>query len=46
MTTGIVEGEGKHSRRKQREKMLDGLTKGLNVGRVKDALKTNRDRDA
>ena len=38
--------EGKHSTRKQRENMLDGLTKWLKVGRVTDALKAMRDRDA
>ena len=30
----------------QREKMLDGLTKWLKVGRVTEALKATRDRDA
>ena len=34
------------SRGKQREKMLDGLTKWLKVGRVTEGLKTTRDRDA
>ena len=34
--------EGKRSRGKQREKMLDGLTKSIKVGRVTDAM---RDRD-
>ena len=38
--------EGKGSRRKQREKMLDGLTKRLKIGLVTDALKVTRDRDA
>ena len=37
---------GKRSRGKQREKMLDGLTKWLNVGRMTDALKAKSDRDA
>ena len=34
--------EGKRSRGKQREKMLDGLTKWLYVVRVTDALKATR----
>ena len=43
MTTGMI--VGKQSRGKQPEKMLDGLTKWLKVGQVKEALKTMRDRD-
>ena len=35
-----------HSIGIQREKMLDGLTRCLNIGRVADALKATRDRDA
>ena len=31
---------------KQRKKMFDGLTKWLKVGRVIEALKAIRDRDA
>ena len=31
---------------KQREKMLDGLTKWLKLGRLTEALKARRDRDA
>ena len=42
-TTGII--EGKRSCGKQREKMLDGLTKWRNVRRVTEALKATRDRD-
>ena len=42
VTTGMV--KGKRSRRK-REKMLDGLTKWLKVGRVTDALTAMMDRD-
>ena len=34
------------SRRKQREKMLDGLTKCLKVGRVTEEFKATRERDA
>ena len=41
--TGMI--EGKRSRGKQREKMLDGLTKWFKVGRVTEALKATRDRD-
>ena len=37
--------EGKCSKGKQREKMLDGLTKRLKVGRVTNTLKDTRDRD-
>ena len=37
--------EGKHSREKQREKMLDWQTKWLIVGRLTEALKAMRDRD-
>ena len=44
VTTGMIEGS--RSRGKQREMMLDGLTKWLNEGRVTDALKTTRNRDA
>ena len=36
----------KCSRGKQREKMLDGLTKRLKGGRLADALKATRARDA
>ena len=36
MTTGMIE--------EKREKMLDGLTKWLKVGRVTEALKATRDR--
>ena len=38
--------EGKRSRGKQCEKVLDGLTKWLKVGRVTDAQEATRDRDA
>ena len=38
--------EGKRIRGKQREKMLDGLTKWLKVGRETEELKATRDRDA
>ena len=38
--------EGIRSRGKQREKMLDGLTKRLREGRVIEELKTTMDRDA
>ena len=38
--------KGKCSRGKRREKMLDGITKWLKVGRVTDALKVTSDRDA
>ena len=44
-TTNFVATEmikGKRSRGKQREKMLDGLTKLLKVGRVTEALKMTR----
>ena len=37
--------EGKRSKGKQREKMLDGLTKRLKVERATEALKPTRDRD-
>ena len=37
VTTEMI--EGKHGRGKQREKMLNGLTKWLKVGRVAEALK-------
>ena len=43
VTTQMI--KGKHSRDKQRKKMLDGLTKVLNVKWVTDALKTLRDQD-
>ena len=39
--TGMV--EGKCSKGKQFEKMLDGLTKRLKVGRVTNTLKATRD---
>ena len=38
--------EGKCSRGKQREKMLDGLTKWFKVGRMIEALKVMWDTDA
>ena len=38
VTSGMSEG-------KQHEKMLDGLTKWLKVGRMNEALKARRDRD-
>ena len=38
--------EGKYRKEKQREKMLDGLTKWLKVGRLTDALKATRHSDA
>ena len=41
-TTEMI--EGKHSREKQHEKMLDGLTKWLKVGRVIGAVKVMKDR--
>ena len=46
VTTRMV--EEKRSRGKQREKMVDGLTKWLKVGRVTETLKdlVMRDRDA
>ena len=43
VTTGMM--EGKKSRGRQREKMLDGLTKWLNAGRVTQALTATKDRD-
>ena len=43
VTTGMI--EGKCSKGKQREKMLDGLTKWLKVRRVTESLKVMRDRD-
>ncbi|GFO27916.1 retrovirus-related pol polyprotein line-1 [Plakobranchus ocellatus] len=43
VTTGMI--EGKRSRGRQREKMLDGLTKWLNAGRVTQALTATMDRD-
>ena len=44
VTTRMV--EGKCSREKQYEKMLDGLTKCLKVGQVTEPGKATRDRDA
>ena len=44
MTTGMI--EGKHSRGKKCEKILDGLTKCLKVGRVTEALRAMRYRCA
>ena len=44
LTTGMI--EGKLNRGKQRKNILDGLTKWLNLGRVTEALKVTRDRDA
>ena len=44
VTTEMI--EGKRSREKQGEKMLDGLTNKLKVGQVTDALKASRNRDA
>ena len=44
VTTGMIEGE--RNRGKQREKMLDVLTKWLKVGRVTEELKATRDRNA
>ena len=44
VTTGMF--KGKPSREKHHEKMLDGLTKWLEVGRVTEALKVTRDREA
>ena len=44
MTTGMI--EEKCSRGKQREKMLDGLTKWFKVERLTEALQVMRDRDA
>ena len=43
VTTGRI--EGKRSREKQLEKMMDGLTMWFKVRRVTDALKATRDRD-
>ena len=43
VTTGMI--EGKRSMGRQHEKMLDGLTKWLKVGRVTKALKAFKDRD-
>ena len=37
--------KGKRSRGKQHEKMLDGLTKWLKVGRVTETQKAMKDRD-
>ena len=36
VTTGMIEAN--HSRGKQREKMLDGLTKWLKIGRDTEAM--------
>ena len=44
VTTGMI--KGKCFRGKRCENMLDGLTKWLKVGRVTEALKAARDRDA
>ena len=44
VTAGMI--EGKCSSGKQREKMFDGLRKWLKVGRVTEALKATRVRDA
>ena len=44
LTTGMI--EGKSSGGKQREKLMDGLTKWFKVGRVTDALEATRNRDA
>ena len=38
--------KGKHSRRKQSEKMLDRQRQWLKVGRVAEALKATKDQDA
>ena len=38
--------EGKRCRRKQRKKILDGLTKGFKIGLVTDVLRATRVRDA
>ena len=43
VATGMI--EGKLSKGKQREKMLDGLTKWLLARRVTERLKVTRDRD-
>ena len=43
VTTGKI--EGKCSRGKHREKMLEGLTNWLQEGRVTEALKATRDRE-
>ena len=43
-TTGMIQRNC--SREEQGEKMLDGLTKWLKVGRETDALKMMRNRDA
>ena len=40
VTTGMI--EGRRSREKQLQKILDGLTKWLKVASVTDALKTTR----
>ena len=39
-TTRVI--EGKHSRGKQQEKILDGVTKWLNLGRVTDEIMATR----
>ena len=43
VTTGMIEGKG--SRGKQREEMLDGRIKCLKVERVTEELKVTRDRE-
>ena len=43
VTTEMI--EEKRCREKHQEKMLNGLTKWLNIGQVADALKVMRDRD-
>ena len=44
VTTGMI--DGKRSTGKQRENMLDGQTEWLKVGRVTEALRATRIRDA
>ena len=44
ITTGML--EGKRSRGRQREKMLDGLSTWLKIEKVPNALSATRDRDA
>ena len=43
-STGII--ERKYRTGKQRKNMMDGLTRWLKIGRVTEALKATRDRDA
>ena len=43
MTIGMIKRT--RTRRKQLEKILDGLIKWLKVGRVTEAIKATRDRD-